>query len=95
MTDADPKPSSLRTTRRRPPLAVMASTILAYQGHPGSERHAQAAGDWVVGPDHPCLGGSAAAAVATGGSLFEGTSGTVGTAIGEGAAARPGSGGWL
>ncbi len=67
------------------PLAVMASSIQASMD-PNIERHAFAAGDWVTERTHPVVGAVAAAAVATVESVFEGTFGATGRAIGEGAA---------
>ena len=67
------------------PLAVMASSIQASKD-PKIERHAFAAGDWVAERTHPVVGAFAAAGVATGESVFEGTFGMTGRAIGEGAA---------
>ncbi|NEU08453.1 insecticidal toxin complex protein [Flavihumibacter sp. R14] len=67
------------------PLAVMASTISASKDKKIQE-HSFAAGDWVAEKTHPVLGGIAAAGVATGESVFEGTFGASGRAIGTGAA---------
>jgi hypothetical protein len=67
------------------PLAVMASSISASKD-PKIEEHAFAAGDWVAEHTNPIVGGIASAAVATGESVFEGTFGVTGKAIGEGAA---------
>jgi hypothetical protein len=67
------------------PLAVMASTISASKD-PKIQEHAFAAGDWVAERTHPVVGAVAAAGVATGESVFEGTFGVTGRAIGEGAA---------
>lgn len=67
------------------PVAVMASSISASKD-PKIQRHAFAAGDWVAERTHPVVGALAASAVATGESVFEGTFGVTGRAIGEGAA---------
>jgi len=67
------------------PLAVMFSTISASKD-PKIQEHAFAAGDWVAERTHPVVGGLAAAGVATGESVFEGTFGVTGRAIGQGAA---------
>jgi RHS repeat-associated protein len=67
------------------PLAVMWSSISASKD-PKIQRHAFAAGDWVAERSHPIVGAVAAAGVATGESVFEGTFGVAGRAIGEGAA---------
>ena len=67
------------------PLAVMASSIQASKD-PTIQRHAFSAGDWVAERTHPVVGAMAAAGVATGESVFEGTFGVTGRAIGEGAA---------
>lgn len=68
------------------PLAVMASSIQASKD-PKVQRHSFSAGDWVE--EHTSsrvLGGVAAAGVATGESVFEGTFGATGRALGTGAA---------
>jgi len=67
------------------PLAIMASTISAYDEE--VEQHAFAVGDWVAERTHPVVGAIASSATATGESLFQGTFGVTGRAIGEGAAA--------
>jgi hypothetical protein len=68
------------------PIAVMASTIAAYDEN--VERHAFAIGDWVENKTGmPILAGAASATAATGESLFNGTFGAVGKGLGEGAAA--------
>jgi hypothetical protein len=67
------------------PLAVMWSTISASKD-PKIRDDAFAAGDWVAEKTHPIVGAVAAASVATGESVYEGTFGVTGRAIGEGAA---------
>lgn len=67
------------------PLAVMFSTISASK-NPKVQEHAFAAADWAGGQSHPIWGAFVASAVATGESVFRGTFGVVGTALGEGAA---------
>jgi RHS repeat-associated protein len=67
------------------PLAVMWSSISASKA-PKIQKDAFDAGDWVAERTHPVIGGVAAAGVATGESVFEGTFGVTGRAIGEGAA---------
>jgi RHS repeat-associated protein len=67
------------------PLAVMFSTIDASKD-PKIQEHAFAAADYLGGQSHPIWGGVVAATVATGESLFQGTFGRVGRALGQGAA---------
>jgi RHS repeat-associated protein len=68
------------------PLAVMASTINAYDDN--VKEHANSVGDWVENKTGVrAVGAVAASAAATGESLFQGTFGVVGRDIGEGAAA--------
>jgi RHS repeat-associated protein len=68
------------------PLAVMASTIGAYNNE--VQVHANSAGSWIEDKTgNRIIGGVAASAAATGESLFQGTFGVVGREIGEGAAA--------
>ncbi len=68
------------------PLAIMASSIEASKD-PKIQKRSFAAGDWVEEhTNSTILGGVAAAGVATGESVFEGTFGVAGRAIGTGAA---------
>lgn len=68
------------------PLAIMASSIQASKD-PKIQKHSFSAGDWVEEHTNSrVLGGVAAAGVATGESVFEGTFGVTGRAIGTGAA---------
>jgi RHS repeat-associated protein len=67
------------------PLAIMAGTISAYDDD--VKEHANSAGSWVE--DHTgsrTLGAVSASVEATGESVFQGTFGTVGRGIGQGAA---------
>jgi len=65
------------------PLAIAASTISAYDKT--VDEHAFAIGQRLA-PNHPWVGGVVSATAATGESLFKGTFGAAGKAIGEGAA---------
>jgi hypothetical protein len=68
------------------PIAIMVSTIQSYDDD--VKRRANKAGDWVQRKTgNRVVGGLAASAWATGDSIFQGTFGTVGRGIGEGAAA--------
>jgi hypothetical protein len=67
------------------PLTVMVGTIAAYDEN--VQKHADAAGGWVERfTGRRWAGAAAASAEATGESLFQGTFGTAGRAIGQGAA---------
>ena len=66
------------------PLAIAHSTISSYDKT--IEEKAFADGDWVAERTNPIIGGLASSASATGRSLFEGTFGSIGRGIGEGAA---------